>query len=465
MKIMIRLFVLALLASPAATRAALPEPYNLLYGAIEMDGHWVTAADTNVTVEARRLPTGAAIASYRMGSQSSATNFYALKVRLETPAPDNIMKAANEGTLLYITVLRGASVKNQLEYEMGPRGSVMRLDFGNIDSDGDGLPDGWEQAYLLTLQYGANDDPDGDGVCNREEYRLGTNPGRMDARHPADLDLDWNISVPELAAYYNAWKKGFTWTVAPTNILLEYVTRATYIWEQGGHYQQDTNVASAAPLWWVPTPAAPAGDPTGSDLAGDGPLLDGGGDVPLSVITLGSVIYQAGQPLTLTNHVSVTPGLRTYAVEQFLPPGWTIVAVGNGVWDSTNNKAKWGPFFDRANRDLLVTVVPPAGSSGLLSVHGKASYDGHPTTVTGVNTLADPTSLSARMELKPNGNPKRWALEALPGSSYVLEYSADLQKWVPVSQSPADATGRVEFTDPESAVVPMRFYRARLLPP
>ena len=73
--------------------AGLPEPYNLIYGAIEMDGKWVTAADTNVTVEARRLPTGAAIASYRMGSQSAATNFYALKVRLESPAPADIMKA------------------------------------------------------------------------------------------------------------------------------------------------------------------------------------------------------------------------------------------------------------------------------------------------------------------------------------------------------------------------------------
>ncbi|MEI8039762.1 MAG: hypothetical protein WCL11_00040 [Verrucomicrobiota bacterium] len=441
--------------------AGLPEPYNLIYGAIEMDGKWVTAADTNVTVEARRLPTGAAIASYRMGSQSAATNFYALKVRLESPAPADIMKAASTGTTLYITVLKGATVKNQLEYEMGQRGGVMRLDFGNIDSDNDGLPDGWEQAYLLTLGYNGDDDPDGDGVSNRNEYALGTNPSRADARHPADLDQDWVISVPELAAYYGAWKKGQAWTVAPTNITLEYVTRATYLWEQGGYYKQDITVTNAAPLWWVttsaPTNAAAADVQTlAKDLSPTGPL---------NVVTLGSVLYQAGQPISLTNRVSVATGLRTYAVEQFVPRGWTLVSVGNGVWDSTNNKAKWGPFFDRASRDLVVTVMPPPGASGLLSVPGVASYDGHRVTVTGVRTVADAQSLASRMALKPNGRAGRWAIDAVPGSSYVLESSTDLKKWEPVTQAPTDDQGRVELADPDSAAVPMRFYRARLIQP
>ena len=442
--------------------AALPEPYNLLYGAIEMDGHWVTAADTDVTVQARRLPTGASIASYRMGSQPSATNFYALKVSLESPAPADIMKAAGTGTTLYITVLKGTMVKNQLEYEMGSRGAVMRLDFGNIDTDGDGLPDGWEQAYLFGLQSGAEDDPDGDGVSNREEYRLGTNPSRADARHPADLNQDWVISVPELAAYYGAWKKGQPWTIGPTNITLEYVTRATYLWEQGGYYQQDMTVTNHAPLWWVSTAAPSNGTAVVSGVA---PVVAKGLLGPLSVTTLGSVLYQSGQPISLTNRVSVASGLRTYAVEQIVPPGWALVSVGGGVWDSTNNKAKWGPYFDRADRDLVVTVLPPAGAKGLLSVPGVASYDGHRVTVAGVRMVADASTLARQMVLKPNGDATRWALEALPGGSYVLEFSSDLKKWAPVSQAPADDQGRAELADPDSAALPLRFYRARLLQP
>ncbi|HUS33779.1 MAG TPA: hypothetical protein VM680_00360 [Verrucomicrobiae bacterium] len=43
------------------------------------------------------------------------------------------------------------------------------------DTDGDGLNDNWEIAAFSTLAYGANDDPDGDGATNREEFLAGTN--------------------------------------------------------------------------------------------------------------------------------------------------------------------------------------------------------------------------------------------------------------------------------------------------
>jgi len=47
---------------------------------------------------------------------------------------------------------------------------------GDIDSDGDGLPDWWELQYFGNLNQGANDDPDGDGVTNLQEYQQGRNP-------------------------------------------------------------------------------------------------------------------------------------------------------------------------------------------------------------------------------------------------------------------------------------------------
>jgi hypothetical protein len=49
--------------------------------------------------------------------------------------------------------------------------------FDGVDTDGDGLPNWWEDANGTDrLLADANDDPDNDGATNLEEYRAGTNP-------------------------------------------------------------------------------------------------------------------------------------------------------------------------------------------------------------------------------------------------------------------------------------------------
>ncbi len=44
------------------------------------------------------------------------------------------------------------------------------------DQDWDGLPDAWEISNLGGTDYSANDDPDGDGLSNAQEFAMGTNP-------------------------------------------------------------------------------------------------------------------------------------------------------------------------------------------------------------------------------------------------------------------------------------------------
>ena len=49
-----------------------------------------------------------------------------------------------------------------------------------MDSDGDGLPDEWEQLYFGNLDEGGFDDSEDDGLNNFGEYDRGLNPSESD---------------------------------------------------------------------------------------------------------------------------------------------------------------------------------------------------------------------------------------------------------------------------------------------
>jgi hypothetical protein len=56
------------------------------------------------------------------------------------------------------------------------------------DTDGDGLPDEWEQVHFGNLAVGANDDGDGDGISNLKEFAFGSNPTVADSRAVTRLE-------------------------------------------------------------------------------------------------------------------------------------------------------------------------------------------------------------------------------------------------------------------------------------
>lgn len=87
---------------------------------------------------------------------------------------------------------------------------------GGTDFDGDGLPDGWETEHRLnavreTGEYGAEGDPDGDGLSNAEEFSSDTDPRDPESpggAHHADLNADGQIGVTELLEMVRLYRAG-----------------------------------------------------------------------------------------------------------------------------------------------------------------------------------------------------------------------------------------------------------------
>ena len=67
-----------------------------------------------------------------------------------------------------------------------------------LDSDGDGLPDWWQMLYFGHLDYGADDDVDGDGFTNAQEYA-----DRSDPTDPTSFPKGPAIEVLQLSSIVN----------------------------------------------------------------------------------------------------------------------------------------------------------------------------------------------------------------------------------------------------------------------
>ena len=63
--------------------------------------------------------------------------------------------------------------------------------------------------------------------------------------HPADLNIDWRLTMSEVIPYLAGWQNG--------SHPMSYAMRAAYIWQKGEYYRYDPSAAQAL-CWVLPTP-------------------------------------------------------------------------------------------------------------------------------------------------------------------------------------------------------------------
>lgn len=474
-----------------ALRAGLPEPDAVFYGAIALDGAFVTTTDTDVTVELSQTEQGLAVATYRMGDDPTIGDRYVLRATVESSAPVNHPDATALGGSVWLVVKRGGVIRDQRSHTITTRGEFVNLNFGDADSDGDGMSDAFEELYFGSATGGdPTADPDQDGRPNLREFLDGTNPLVADGRHPADLTpADDRLNIQEVTEYALAWKLGEDWPVEPFNIPVDYVTRASALWVAGEYYTFANDPPTTAPLWWVPNPDASSPDaasplteaePAASGLSGPeveavrAELLSSaqsGSPVPRSARARHGLTealvervlpwnYTPNQPFRVT--LTVTPGAdtRAFAVEESPPAGWLVRFVtASGRYDVRNKLIKWGPFHGPQTQTLTYEVTP-LGDLSTGGFVGVGSFDGSSVTTRGRLAVYPPGSgpvASLAVESGPNG--AYLTLLGLPGQSYLIEAGAELGVWSPLEPVTTDAQGqaRLELAPGDEA----RFFRLR----
>jgi hypothetical protein len=90
----------------------------------------------------------------------------------------------------------------------GRQAETVQVHLGVTDTDGDGLPDGWELGALGDLEGTMKTDRDGDGFTDGDEWSMGTDPrvwdGLIGARRVGDgLVLEWSGTT---GRRYTVWR-------------------------------------------------------------------------------------------------------------------------------------------------------------------------------------------------------------------------------------------------------------------
>lgn len=264
------ILLLSLLSSLTAL-AFPPAPYYTLYGMVrDQVGQTLTSEGAEVVLLKEGVEIGRTPITANRIDQS-----YELNVRMDQTRSGTALysdKAVSVGGLFSLVMEMNGSTFYPIEVsgtlEAGNGGDRTRLDLTlGEDSDGDGLPDVWEQWQLYQAgqypaadgswdlsQISANGDFDGDGQSDGFEYIAGTFAG--DATEVFGLEIKEKLAGNVRLEFYAI--TGKTYTIERSSDMLEW-TRVNFATESAQNSPAAGHVAAGVgqvPVFLTPASGA-----------------------------------------------------------------------------------------------------------------------------------------------------------------------------------------------------------------
>lgn len=193
-----------LLIAPLAAQVPFPSPPHTLFGIIK------TSSGTplnNPELEIVFLADGVEVASSPVVLNPARTENYRVHISTVTGEPD---------TRTYSFRLREEPETTVIIFTPVPAGLTrLNLTLNGSDTDGDGLPDDWENTYGGNLD--PQDDPDHDGLTNLQEFVIGTIPTDFHSQINFKLLSETEIAFDVVAGRIYEIQGGFgVWEILKT---------------------------------------------------------------------------------------------------------------------------------------------------------------------------------------------------------------------------------------------------------